>query len=110
MDRTLNVWLYFLVCVSSLWAFFSFCTLAFVGFLLLSEDPIFMLSNFFLTTPMKLYIWLLVWLVCTLPSVQQQNFYICHSEYVFQICFLQLLYVHIYIFCKIVYEEVFCSF
>ena len=33
---------------SSLWAFLSFCTLAFVGFLLLHKDAFFMLSHFFL--------------------------------------------------------------
>ena len=33
--------------VNSLWVFLRFCTLAFVGFLLLNEDTIFMLSCFF---------------------------------------------------------------
>ena len=32
--------------VITLWAFLSFCTLAFVGFLLLSQDAFFMLSHF----------------------------------------------------------------
>ena len=40
----------FFVCVSSLRTFLSFCALAFVGFLLLHKDTVFMLSRFFLTT------------------------------------------------------------
>ena len=40
---------FFLVCVSSLWAFLSFGALAFVGFLLLNKDGFFMLSHFSLT-------------------------------------------------------------
>ena len=47
-------WMYsscsYLVCVSSLWAFLSFCILAFVGFLSLSNNAIFILCHFFLTT------------------------------------------------------------
>ena len=37
----------FLINMCSLWAFLSFCALAFVGFLLWSRDNIFMLSHFF---------------------------------------------------------------
>ena len=50
------------------------------------------LSRFFLTTSdsLTLYIWFLVWSVCTLQLLlflcwQWQSFPICHSEYVFQI-------------------------
>ena len=86
IDLALNVFLFFfLVCVSSLWAFLRFCILAFVGFLILSRNAIFMLSYFssLLVTPMELYTWLLVWLVCTLellPSRYWQHFHILHSE------------------------------
>ena len=64
------------VLVSSFWAFPSFCALAFVGFLLLnSVSSFFFFLSFFklLVTPMELYIWLLVWLVC-------YNFYMSSDE------------------------------
>ena len=49
IDLTLNVFLvFFLACF--LWSFLSFCMLAFVGFLSLSRDVIFMLSVFFQAT------------------------------------------------------------
>ena len=50
IDLTLNViFLFFLVCVSSLCAFLSFCALESVGFLLVHKDTAFMLSHFFVT-------------------------------------------------------------
>ena len=51
IDLTLNVFFYsfWYVLVNSLFPFLSFCTLAFVGFLLLHKDTVFSLSCFFFT-------------------------------------------------------------
>ena len=50
-DLTWNIsLLFFLICVSFLWALLGFCALEFVRFLLLSKDPIFQLSCFFQTS------------------------------------------------------------
>ena len=46
IDLILNVFSFFFVCFSYLWAFISFCALAFVGFQFLSKDAFFMLSFF----------------------------------------------------------------
>ena len=79
-----------LFAMCSLWAFLCFCTFAFVGFLLVTKDAIFMLSCFFLITSDShaICLCLLVWLVCTLqllPCGQWRSFNIRHSEYMFQI-------------------------
>ena len=66
--------------ISSFWAFISFCMLAFVGFLLLSEDA---LSYLFFTNDE----WLMVWLVCTLLLLlwgQWQSFHI--RLFIFEVC------------------------
>ena len=90
IDLVLNRFLFFLICISSLWAFLKFWSLAFVGFLLLNKDAIFMLSHFFITTSdsLGIFIWLLVLLVCLqllLSCGQWWSFHICYSEDVFQI-------------------------
>ena len=62
-------YLFYFLSVSSLWTFRSFCTLPLVGYLFSSPNDFFMLSLFFLVldlTFMKLSIYLLIWLECTL--------------------------------------------
>ena len=76
----------FVMC--SLWTFLSFWALAFVGFLFLSRDAIFMLSCFFLTAIDSHWtLHSVLCLGCTfllLTYGQWWSFLICHLEYVFQ--------------------------
>ena len=93
------------VFVSSLCAFLSFCTLAFVGFLLLHKDTVFTLSHFCLTASVSHGTVFGSWVGwyefrnCFHLNIDE-IFCILHLEYVFQIspeehqiCFLQLLYI-----------------
>ena len=93
-------------CVSSLWVFLNFWTLPFVMFLLFIKGAISMFFSFLqlLLLPIELYMWFLVWLVCTLFLLlcrQWKSFHIHNSEYMFlkcpeeyQICFLLLPLIH----------------
>ena len=92
--------------VSSLRAVLNFCVLAFVGFLLLSKDAIFMLSRFFRATrdshgTLHLALGLAgmhsaVASMWVLTKFSYSSFGVCFQIYTegYRICFLRLQYIY----------------